>query len=241
MATALHEMSATAQTAAQSAAQAAEAARHADQSTAEGWRVIERASQGIEDLAGGMSDGMRRLQALASSSDQIGSVMDVILSIARQTNLLALNAAIEAARAGDAGRGFAVVADEVRGLAQRTQASVEEIGVVIDNLRQGTLDVTQAMQRSHGQAQGNAEQARQALQALEQIRQAVGVITDMNVQIACAAEEQSSVADEINRNVEAVRDVTASLSEQAGHAAGISQQLNTLATQQQDLIQTFKA
>ena len=241
MATALHEMSATAQAAAHSAAQAAEAARHADQATGAGVQVIESTTQGIQALASGMSEGMQRLHALATSSEQIGAVMGVILSIARQTNLLALNAAIEAARAGDAGRGFAVVADEVRGLAQRTQASVEEIGAIIDNLRNGTHEVTGAMQHSYEQAQANAEQARQALQALAQIRQAVSVITDMNVQIACAAEQQSSVAEEVNRNVEAVRDVTASLSGQAERSAGISQQLNDLASAQQGLIERFKA
>ncbi|MFZ5938831.1 methyl-accepting chemotaxis protein [Pseudomonas sp. HS6-2] len=241
MATALHEMSATAQASAHSAAQAAEAARHADQATGAGVQVIESTTQGIQALATGMSEGMQRLHALAASSEQIGAVMEVILSIARQTNLLALNAAIEAARAGDAGRGFAVVADEVRGLAQRTQASVEEIGAIIDNLRNGTHEVTGAMQHSYQQAQANAEQARQALQALAQIRQAVSVITDMNVQIACAAEQQSSVAEEVNRNVEAVRDVTASLSGQAERSAGISQQLNDLASEQQGLIERFKA
>jgi len=241
MAAALQQMSATAQAAAHSAAQAAEAARHADQATGDGMQVIEDASLGIQALAQDMSDGMQRLHALASSGEQIGTVMAVILSIARQTNLLALNAAIEAARAGEAGRGFAVVADEVRGLAQRTQASVEEIGAIIDSLRSGTREVTRAMQHSHEQAQANAEQARQAQQALAQIRQAVSVITDMNVQIACAAEQQSSVAEEVNRNVEAVRDVTASLSGQAERSAGISQQLNDLASEQQGLIQRFKA
>lgn len=241
MATAVHEMSATAQNAAQSAVQAADAARHAEAATGNGVQVIERATQGIQALADDMSNGMQRLQTLAVSSDQIGSVMDVILSIAQQTNLLALNAAIEAARAGDAGRGFAVVADEVRGLAQRTQASVEEIGTVIDNLRNGTRQVTSAMQRSHEQAQDNALRSQQAFDVLEQIRHAVGIITEMNVQIACAAEEQSSVAEEINRNVEVVRDVTASLSDQAEHSAGISQQLNALATLQQELVQQFKA
>lgn len=241
MATAVHEMSATAQNAAQSAVQAADAARHAEAATGNGVQVIEGATQGIQALADDMSNGMQRLQALAVSSDQIGSVMDVILSIAQQTNLLALNAAIEAARAGDAGRGFAVVADEVRGLAQRTQASVEEIGTVIDNLRDGTRQVTSAMQRSHEQARENALRSQQAFDVLEQIRHAVGIITEMNVQIACSAEEQSSVAEEINRNVEVVRDVTASLSGQAEQSAGISQQLNALATLQQELVQQFKA
>ncbi|NIE74804.1 methyl-accepting chemotaxis protein [Pantoea sp. Ap-967] len=241
MATALHEMSATAQAAAHSAAQAADAARHAERATGNGVQVIERSTQGIGELAAGMGDAMQRLQALAASSEQIGSVLDVILAIARQTNLLALNAAIEAARAGDAGRGFAVVADEVRGLAQRTQASVEEIAVVIDNLREGTRDVTAAMQHSNSQAHHNVEQTRQALVVLEEIRQAVGIITDMNVQIACAAEEQSSVAEEINRNVEAVRTVVTTLSGQAEQSSAISQQLNGLAMRQQGLIQRFKA
>nr|WP_236237903.1 methyl-accepting chemotaxis protein [Pseudomonas faucium] len=241
MAAALQQMSATAQASAHSAAQAAAAARNADQATGDGLQVIEHASASIQALAHDMSDGMQRLHALANSGEQIGTVMAVILSIARQTNLLALNAAIEAARAGEAGRGFAVVADEVRGLAQRTQASVEEIGAITDSLRTGTREVTRSLQHSHEQAQANAEQARQALDALAQIRQAVSVISDMNVQIACAAEQQSSVAEEVNRNVEAVRDVTASLSGQAERSAGISQQLNDLASEQQGLIQRFKA
>ncbi len=159
MATALHEMSATSQDAARSAAQAADAARHADQATGNGVRVIENTAQGIQALAAGMSKGMMRLQALSSSSQQIGTVMEVILSIARQTNLLALNAAIEAARAGDAGRGFAVVADEVRSLARRTQASVEEIGAVVENLHNGTHDVTTAMQHSRCSAQQRGARA----------------------------------------------------------------------------------
>jgi len=241
MATAVHEMAATAQTAAYSASQAAEAARHAERATGHGVQVIEQSTQGIRELADGMSHAMQRLQALAVNSEQIGSVLDVILAIARQTNLLALNAAIEAARAGDAGRGFAVVADEVRELAQRTQASVEEVAEVIDNLREVTREVTGAMQHSNGQAHHNAAQTRQALEVLEEIRQAVGIITDMNVQIACAAEEQSSVAEEINRNVEAVRTVVGSLSGEAEQSSAISQQLNGLAVRQQELIQRFKA
>ncbi len=241
MATAVQQMSASAHSATHSAAQAADAARHAEQATGNGVQVLQQSTQGIDALATDMHAAMQRLQSLASSSEQIGSVLDVILAIAQQTNLLALNAAIEAARAGDAGRGFAVVADEVRGLAQRTQVSVHEIGVVIDNLRQGTRDVTAAMQHSNAQAQNNVEQTRQALQVLGDIRQAVGVITDMNVQIACAAEQQSSVAEEINRNVEAVRTVVNTLSEQAGQGAALSHALNDLALRQQGLIQRFKA
>nr|WP_229636176.1 methyl-accepting chemotaxis protein [Pseudomonas syringae] len=241
MATAVHEMSATAHNAAHSAAQAADAARNAERASSKGVQTIEQSAQNIRELASGMNDAMRRLQGLSASSEQIGSVLDVILAIARQTNLLALNAAIEAARAGDAGRGFAVVADEVRGLAQRTQASVEEIGAVINNLREGTRDVTTAMQQSNSQAHRSVEQTQQTLTVLEEIRNAVGIITDMNVQIACAAEEQSSVSEEIHRNVEAVRSVVNSLSDEAIQSTAISQQLNSLAVRQQELIQRFKA
>lgn len=239
---ALHEMSATAIASAQSAAQAADAAHQADQASREGLQVITHTTHAIQAQAQAqdMDKAMARLQTLAQSSEQIGSVLEVILSIAVQTNLLALNAAIEAARAGDAGRGFAVVADEVRGLARRTQASVEEIRQVIDNLQNGTHDVTLAMQSSHALALENVNQVQQAVAALERIDQGVTVITEMNLQIASAAEEQSSVADEINRNVEAIRDVTESLSGQAEQAAQVSRQLNELASHQQGLMQQFR-
>ncbi|HDS1695683.1 MULTISPECIES: methyl-accepting chemotaxis protein [unclassified Pseudomonas] len=240
MASALQEMSATAQAAAESAAQAADAARYAECATGNGAEVIEQSAQDINALATGMTEAMQRLQCLAASSERIGSVLEVILSIARQTNLLALNAAIEAARAGDAGRGFAVVADEVRALALRTQASVGEIAGFIDNLREGTHDLTQAMQQSNDQAHSNVEQTLQALDALDQIHQAVCTITDMNTQIACAAEQQSSVAEEISRNVEAVNQVVSALSDQAEQSSAVSQQLNHLAVGQQTLLGRFK-
>ncbi len=241
VATALHEMSATANASAQSAAQAADAARHADQASREGLVVISRTTRAIQAQARDMSEAMAQLHVLSQNSEQIGSVLEVILAIAGQTNLLALNAAIEAARAGEAGRGFAVVADEVRSLARRTQDSVEEIRQVIDNLQSGTRDVTQAMEGSHGLAQENVNEAQQAVAALERIGQAVNLITEMNLQIASAAEEQSSVAEEINRNVEAIRDVTESLSGQAEQSAQVSRQLNELANHQQGLMQQFRA
>ncbi|WP_425414173.1 methyl-accepting chemotaxis protein [Pseudomonas cremoricolorata] len=239
-ATASHEMSATAQDVARSAAQAAQAAREADLATREGLSVIERTTQSIDTLAADMSTAMGQVVGLAQNSDKIGSVLEVIRSIAEQTNLLALNAAIEAARAGEAGRGFAVVADEVRNLARRTQESVEETRQVIEALQAGTQEVVGAMQGSHQQAQGGVEQVSAAVTALQRIGQAVSVITDMNLQIASAAEEQSAVAEEINSNIATIRDVTESLSGQANESARVSQSLNQLANQQQGLMDQFR-
>ncbi|EOZ8682178.1 methyl-accepting chemotaxis protein [Pseudomonas aeruginosa] len=241
VATASHEMTATAQDVARSAAQAADAARGADQATRDGLALIDRTTQSIDSLAANLTSAVGQVEQLASSSEEIGSVLEVIRAIAEQTNLLALNAAIEAARAGDAGRGFAVVADEVRNLARRTQDSVEQIRGVIEGLQQGTRDVVDAMHGSHRQAQGSVEQVDEAVAALQRIGEAVTVINDMNLQIASAAEEQSSVAEEINRNVAAIRDVTESLSSQAEESAQVSQSLNRLANHQQGLMEQFKA
>ncbi|MBA5013263.1 methyl-accepting chemotaxis protein [Pseudomonas aeruginosa] len=241
VATASHEMTATAQDVARSAAQAADAARGADQATRDGLALIDRTTQSIDSLAANLTSAMGQVEQLAGSSEEIGSVLEVIRAIAEQTNLLALNAAIEAARAGDAGRGFAVVADEVRNLARRTQDSVEQIRGVIEGLQQGTRDVVDAMHGSHRQAQGSVEQVDEAVAALQRIGEAVTVINDMNLQIASAAEEQSSVAEEINRNVAAIRDVTESLSSQAEESAQVSQSLNRLANHQQGLMEQFKA
>ncbi|QPN44267.1 methyl-accepting chemotaxis protein [Priestia aryabhattai] len=240
VATAANEMSATAQDVAHNAAQAAQAARGADQASREGLQLIASTRQAIDNLAVGMDAAMDEARALEQRSEQIGSVLEVIRAIAEQTNLLALNAAIEAARAGEAGRGFAVVADEVRSLAQRTQVSVEEIRQVIEGLQQGTQDVVGAMHDGQKQAQASALQMEQALPTLQRIGEAVAVISDMNLQIASAAEEQSAVAEEVNRNVAGIRDVTESLSGQADESARISQALNRLANQQQALMEQFR-
>src|SRR5471032_1699623 len=239
-ATASHEMSATAQDVARSAAQAAQAARDADEATRQGLKVIDQTTNSIDQLANDMNTAMAQVEGLATSSGKIGSVLEVIRTIAEQTNLLALNAAIEAARAGEAGRGFAVVADEVRNLARRTQESVEETRQVIEQLQDGTQEVVTSMGNSYRQAQGSVEQVGQAVTALRQIGEAVTVISDMNLQIASAAEEQSAVAEEINSNVATIRDVTESLSEQANESARVSQALNSLANQQQGLMDQFR-
>ena len=240
VATASNEMSATAHDVANSAASAANAARGADQSAKDGSAIIERSTRDIALLAEDVSKAVGEVETLAANSEQIGSVLEVIRSIAEQTNLLALNAAIEAARAGESGRGFAVVADEVRNLAKRTQESVEEIRQVIERLQSNTRSVVATMHASQGKAQENAGQIHQAVAALNRISEAVTVISDMNLQIASAAEQQSSVAEEVNRNVSAIRGVTETLTGQAAESAQVSNRLNTLSSQQMALIEQFK-
>uniref|UniRef100_UPI003F8D6D13 methyl-accepting chemotaxis protein n=1 Tax=Pseudomonas sp. TaxID=306 RepID=UPI003F8D6D13 len=240
VATASNEMSATAHDVANSASNAATAARGADQSAKDGMAIIERSTRDINSLAEEVSKAVGEVEALAVNSEKIGSVLEVIRSIAEQTNLLALNAAIEAARAGDSGRGFAVVADEVRNLARRTQVSVEEIRQVIERIQSNTREVVATMHSSHNKAQENAGQINQAVQALDRISEAVTVISDMNLQIASAAEQQSSVAEEVNRNVSAIRSVTETLTGQAAESAKVSSQLNTLSSQQMTLINQFR-
>ncbi|WP_371914139.1 methyl-accepting chemotaxis protein [Pseudomonas sp. NFACC37-1] len=240
VATASQEMSATAHDVARSAALAAQAARDADQATRVGLEVIDRATAGIEQLAKEMGNSMGQVESLAVSSEKIGSVLEVIRSIAEQTNLLALNAAIEAARAGDAGRGFAVVADEVRSLARRTQESVEITRNVIVHLQQGTETVVSAMGHTQILANVSVEQVSQAVVSLRQIEDAVTVISDMNLQIASSAEEQTAVAEEVNRSVNSIRDLTSLLSDQAKDSARISHSLDSLANHQQNLMDQFR-
>lgn len=240
VATAANEMSATAHDVANSASNAAQAALAADSAAKDGRAIIDRSTRDIGELAQEVSKAMSEVEALAMSSDEVGSVLEVIRSIAEQTNLLALNAAIEAARAGESGRGFAVVADEVRGLARRTQDSVEEIRGVIERIQAAIRGVVATMHSSQTHAQNNATQIRSAAQALAKISDAVTLIGDMNLQIASAAEEQSAVAEEVNRNVSAIRAVTETLTEQANESAQISSQLNTLANHQNALMDQFR-
>ncbi|QEY64253.1 methyl-accepting chemotaxis protein [Metapseudomonas lalkuanensis] len=240
VATAAQEMSATSQDVARNAAMAADAARHVDEAVREGTQTIERTTHSINKLASEMNLAMLEVGQLAESSEQIGKVLVVIRSVAEQTNLLALNAAIEAARAGESGRGFAVVADEVRHLAKRTQDSVEEIQGVIQNLQHGTRNVVLTIQANHAQADASVQQVDQAVQALQKISKAIEVIGEMNLQIASAAEEQSAVSEEVNRNVSAIRDVTELLATQSKDSAQISQSLTDLANQQQRLMGSFR-
>ncbi len=208
LATAMHEMAATATEVAQHAQHAAEAANAANQETEQGALVVSRSTQAIARLATEMEDTMASVNELAQLSRNIESILSVITGIAEQTNLLALNAAIEAARAGESGRGFAVVADEVRSLASRTQQSTQEIGDMIERLQSGVRLAENKMKQSQELAALTSVDAAEANEVLARIRDAIGRINDMNLQIATAAEEQSATSEEINQNTTNIRDIS---------------------------------
>ncbi|OLU26283.1 methyl-accepting chemotaxis protein [Pseudomonas sp. PA15(2017)] len=207
--TAIHEMSATVQEVARNAETAALAAGEADTAAVEGQDKTRHAVHLIGNLAEVIDHSAEAMANLKQQSVNIGSVLDVIKAVADQTNLLALNAAIEAARAGEAGRGFAVVADEVRGLAQRTQGATAEIEGLIGNLQRITDEAAQYMQHCQASSQQSVEGVSQAGETVARIVAMIERINGMNQQIAAAAEEQSTVAEQINQSVVTVRDSSA--------------------------------
>ncbi|AUB77216.1 chemotaxis protein [Pseudomonas sp. Lz4W] len=240
VATAMHEMAATVQEVARNAEEASEAAVVADQQSREGDKVVGEAIAQIEKLAIEVGHSTEAMDHLKRESDKIGSVLDVIKSVAQQTNLLALNAAIEAARAGEAGRGFAVVADEVRSLAQRTQKSTEEIEELIEGLQSGTRQASSSMDSSRILTDSSVELTRRAGEALGSITRTVSTIQGMNQQIAAAAEQQSAVAEEINRSVLNVRDVSEQTAAASEETAASSVELARLGAHLQALVARFK-
>ncbi|MGY3174474.1 methyl-accepting chemotaxis protein [Pseudomonas sp. TE12234] len=240
VATAVHEMTATAQDVARNATQAAQAASHADQAASQGMQIVRDTSTSIGALALEIGRAVGVVQTLAKDSENINAILTAIRGIAEQTNLLALNAAIEAARAGEQGRGFAVVADEVRNLAQKTQKATEEIQAMIQQLQQGTRDVVRVMEDSQNRTDESVQHAAKAAEALETITKAVSVINDMNTQIASAAEEQSAVADDINRNVINIGQVANEVAGGADESSAASADLTKLAEQQRRLINQFR-
>ena len=240
VATAMNEMLATAQEVARHAEQASAAANEADQQATAGDRVVGQAVEQIGHLAHEMARAGQAMIALQQESQKIGGVLDVIKSVSQQTNLLALNAAIEAARAGTAGEGFAVVADEVRSLAQRTQESAEEIEGLIVGLHTGTQQVADIMDGSRALTDYSVDLSRDAGDALAAIIRTVSIIQEMNPQIAAAAEEQSAVAEEINRSVLKVRDVSEQTAAASEETAAASAQLTRLSVDLQALVGKFR-
>jgi len=201
----------------------------ADTLAGSGQEVVTRVQRSIAGLSTGVQQTAVMIQKLAEDSQKINGVVSVIHSIAEQTNLLALNAAIEAARAGEMGRGFAVVADEVRNLAKRVQSSTDEITRMVSALQAGTRDAVDFMQESSFKADDCVHQAQEAGAALAEITGAVAQMRESNTQIAVAAEQQSHVAEEMNRAVVSIRDVTENTVQQTVDSATTSNQLATLA------------
>ncbi|WP_429432496.1 methyl-accepting chemotaxis protein [Pseudomonas frederiksbergensis] len=205
VATAMNQMTATVHDVARNAEEAAQAAQTADDKVESGQQVVRHSMARIEQLADSATSASSSIESLSAQIQNIGTVLSVIKSVAEQTNLLALNAAIEAARAGEQGRGFAVVADEVRALAKRTQQSTEEIERLVSALRSAAQSSVQQIQSSGELVKLAVSDALQTESALGSIAAAVSLIQQMNQQIAAAAEEQSSVAEEINRSVTSIR------------------------------------
>lgn len=240
VATAVTEMSSTVQEIARSAEQAADSVQGANDQAVEGLRIMSQTSHGISDLAKEVSSAAEVINQLEIESQGIGSVLDVIRGIAEQTNLLALNAAIEAARAGEQGRGFAVVADEVRTLASRTQQSTEEINEMIARLQKGTADAVSVMNFGSEKASDTVELASTSANALEKIVDSVSTISEMNIQIATAAEEQSSVAQEIDQSIVRISKLSEEAGNNSNQVSSSTRDLNNLGDELNRIIGTFK-
>ena len=239
VATAMNEMTATVQEVARSANEAASASKTADEQSNKGRQLVMDTIEGIKSLAKDVENTAQEIAQLKVETDNINTVLQVIGGIAEQTNLLALNAAIEAARAGEQGRGFAVVADEVRTLASRSHASTQEIKEIIDRLQNSSTMAVEAMSKSRQLAHSCVDQADIASESLYEITNAVSSINNMNLQIASAAEQQTAVAEEINRNIVNINDVAVTSTEAANQTLNTSQSLATLATELQTIVDQF--
>ncbi len=238
--TAISEMSATVKDVARSTTDAAEMSQRVNASTMQGKAEIENTISLIKGLEVQAEQTSRIIEEFKGESYSISSVLDVIRGVAEQTNLLALNAAIEAARAGEQGRGFAVVADEVRNLAKKTQDSTVSIQKMIANLQSGSDRAATSMQETLGKAQEGASNVVRAGELLEEIAEGIATISDSNIQVASAAEQQSQVAEEIHRNVNDINTLVIQVSAGAEQTAVTSRELARLAEQQQGLVGRFK-
>jgi methyl-accepting chemotaxis protein len=239
-ATAINQMSSTVAEVASHTSDAAGLAQNAINEFNAGQKEVSKTQSSINALADKVSEAAQVINHLSEDGRQIGSVLEVIQGIAEQTNLLALNAAIEAARAGEQGRGFAVVADEVRNLARRTQESTRQIQAVIEKMQGSSVKAVAVMNEGKAQAEVSVEQAKCAGDSLNAINLSVSKISDMNTQIATAAEEQSVVAAEINRNFSQITRSAILAEEQASNITVASKQLEALAKTLEQNVKQFK-
>lgn len=240
IATAIHEMGTTVENIASNASDAAKAAQEADSQAHSGAGLVDKARQSVVLLSGEIEHISTDISSLASQTDSIGSILDTIRSIFEQTNLLALNAAIEAARAGEHGRGFAVVADEVRNLASRSSESTDEIQKMINLLQEQSAKTVATIKIGQEQSHNVVEQAGDANNALVQITSHISRISDMNIQVATATEEQSLVVTEMSRNVEEINQLTTETADIADALTASSRNLQTLSSQLDNLVTQFK-
>ena len=239
-ATAVTEMSAAVDEVAGNAVSSAEASTASDEDSKHGHYQISETINSIQHLVDEVLGASNKAEGLAVQAQDISKVLEVIRGIAGQTNLLALNAAIEAARAGEAGRGFAVVADEVRSLAQRTQDSTEEIEQMITGIQQGTQDTVGALNSSAEHASQTLQRANSAGSALEKITAAISQISQRNLVIASAAEQQALVAREVDRSLVNIRDLSTQTAAGATQTSAASQELSRLAVDLNALVTQFK-
>ncbi|MES9869867.1 MAG: methyl-accepting chemotaxis protein [Sedimenticola sp.] len=240
VATAINQMTATVREISANAHAAADAATEADKEANTGRDIVEQTIQDIDQLSSKIGDASATIAQLQQESDNIGAIIDVIQGISEQTNLLALNAAIEAARAGEAGRGFSVVADEVRALAGRTQDATLEIKDMIERLQTGSQTAVTVMTDSQKRAEDSADRASAAGSALSNITRSVAHINEVNDQIATAAEEQSMVSEEINRNVMTISNVAEGSAEGANQINDENSRLNDITEQLRNMIGQFR-
>ncbi|AFJ03493.1 Methyl-accepting chemotaxis protein [Methylophaga frappieri] len=240
VATAMNEMTASVQEVARTASNAAEAARNADNEAKAGKKVVLQTMTSIDSLASEVEKAADTISSLEADINNIGAIIDVIRGITEQTNLLALNAAIEAARAGEHGRGFAVVADEVRTLASRTQSSTHEIEEMIERLQIGAREAVKVMNDSREKARNSVDMAESAGAALDTITAMISTMDEMSAQISSAANEQSAVAENINRGIVEISQIADHTADGAREASAAVDTLNSLSGQLQEASGKFK-
>ncbi|MBP1085080.1 MULTISPECIES: methyl-accepting chemotaxis protein [Pseudomonas] len=239
-ATAINEMTSAVEEVARNAVSTSDASNQSSTSALAGQTRVIETVQSIQTLTDNVQATSTLVQNLANQSQDIGKVLDVIRSIAEQTNLLALNAAIEAARAGESGRGFAVVADEVRALAHRTQQSTLEIDSMVSAMRSGSAQALDSMNTSRDRADSTLALAKGAGESLSEITSSINQISERNLVIASAAEEQAQVSREVDRNIVNIRDLSMQSTQGANQISASSHELSRLAADLSQVVSRFK-